>query len=821
MADVTVRQLADVVGIPIDRLMTQLKEAGLAVENEEQLISDEAKRKLLLHLQRGRGAVKTTGDDETGADAGGDASTSLAPKKIALKRRRHDVLKVTGSQQSSAKVNVEFRKKRKIVLADVAAKKQAEEEALIAAEEQAKRDAEDVEKRAAEKAKQETEKQAATAPATDAAVDRDKDAKKARGKVTPTKVAPAKEREKERDADKKKKTLKVSKKVRIQDINEDGTQYAGRRRKRRHGRTSEVGEQMLQHDFARPTAPVIHEVAIPETITVAELAKRMSIKAAEVIKVMMKLGAMATINQVIDQDTATIIVEEMGHTPKPVQSDELEVKLTQQATEPTGELEPRSPVVTIMGHVDHGKTSLLDYIRRTKVISTEAGGITQHIGAYHVETDKGMVTFLDTPGHAAFTAMRARGAQVTDIVVLVVAADDGVMPQTLEAIQHAKAAEVPLIVAINKMDKPEADPDRVKSELAGHEVTSEEWGGDTMFLPISAKHGDGIDALLDAILLQAEVLELKAVAKGPAHGAVIESRLDKGRGPVATVLVQSGELKKGDILLAGVQYGRVRAVLNELGKPVDSAGPSIPVEVLGLDGVPAAGDEVVVVESERKAREITLFRQGKYRDVKLAQQQAAKLENLFDNVGAAKVSVLHVVLKADVQGSLEALTDALVKLSTDEVKVVIVASGVGGITESDVNLALASGAVMLGFNVRADAGARAIVAREEIDLRYYSIIYNVVDEVKEALQGMLSPTIKEEIVGLAEVRDVFSSPKFGSIAGCMVIEGSVKRNNPIRVLRDNIVIYEGSLESLRRFKEDANEVRNGFECGIEIGRAHV
>jgi translation initiation factor IF-2 len=589
---------------------------------------------------------------------------------------------------------------------------------------------------------------------------------------------------------------------------------SGRRKKKKPSRKVTTA-QTEEHGFTLPTAPVKRDVALPETITVGELAQKMSIKAAEVIKVMMNMGSMVTINQVLDQETAQIVVEELGHSAKLIKEDAIEESIVEEETE-SGELEGRAPVVTIMGHVDHGKTSLLDYIRRSRVASGEAGGITQHIGAYHVNTPNGDISFLDTPGHAAFTAMRARGAQATDIVVLVVAADDGVMPQTREAVQHAKAAGVPLIVAVNKIDKPEADPDRVKNELAQEEVIPEEWGGDTMFINVSAHSGEGVDTLLESILLVAEVLELKAVHKGPAKGIVIESRLDKGRGPVASVLVQKGTLKRGDMLLAGLEYGRVRAMVNESGQQVEEAGPSIPVEVLGLSGVPTAGDEATVVKDERKAREVAMFRQGKYRDVKLARQQAAKLENMFSKMEEGEVMTLNIVLKADVQGSVEAISDSLVKLSTDEVKVNIVASGVGGITESDVNLAMASNAIMIGFNVRAESSAKRLIDEEGIDLHYYSVIYELIDEVKSAMSGMLAPEFKEEIIGLAEVRDVFRSPKFGSIAGCMVIDGVVKRNNPIRVLRDNVVIYEGELESLRRFKDDVNEVKQNMECGIGV-----
>ncbi|MBW5408594.1 translation initiation factor IF-2 [Morganella morganii] len=572
----------------------------------------------------------------------------------------------------------------------------------------------------------------------------------------------------------------------------------------------------LQQSFNKPVAAVTRDVVIGETITVGELANKMAVKGSQVIKTMMKMGAMATINQVIDQETAQLVAEEMGHKVILRRENELEEAILNDRDMGESQAEPRAPVVTIMGHVDHGKTSLLDYIRSTKVASGEAGGITQHIGAYHVTTDKGAITFLDTPGHAAFTSMRARGAQATDIVVLVVAADDGVMPQTIEAIQHAKAAGVPVVVAVNKIDKPEADPDRVRNELSQYGILSEEWGGETQFISVSAKKGIGIDDLLDAILLQAEVLELKAVRAGMASGVVIESYLDKGRGPVATILVQSGTLNKGDIVLCGFEYGRIRAMRNELGKDITEAGPSMPVEILGLSNVPSAGDEATVVRDEKKAREVALYRQGKFRDVKLARQQKSKLENMFANMESGKVSELNIVLKTDVQGTCEAITDSLMKLSTDEVKVKIIGSGVGGITETDATLAAASNAIILGFNVRADASARRVIESESVDLRYYSVIYSLIDEIKQAMSGMLEPEYKQEIMGLAEVRDVFRSPKFGAIAGCMVTEGTIKRNNPIRVLRDNVVIYEGELESLRRFKDDVAEVRNGMECGIGV-----
>ncbi|TMI37152.1 MAG: translation initiation factor IF-2, partial [Betaproteobacteria bacterium] len=568
--------------------------------------------------------------------------------------------------------------------------------------------------------------------------------------------------------------------------------------------------------FAQPTEPMVREIAVPETIAVGELAHRMSVKAAEVIKALMKLGTMATINQVLDQETAMIVVEEMGHKAKPAKLDDPESYLVETDAQPATEALPRPPVVTVMGHVDHGKTSLLDYIRRTKVAAGEAGGITQHIGAYHVETPRGVVTFLDTPGHEAFTAMRARGAKVTDIVVLVVAADDGVMPQTVEAINHAKAAEVPLVVAINKIDKHEANPEKVKQELLGHGVVPEEYGGDSPIVLVSAKTGKGVDELLEQLLLQAEVLELKAPVGAPARGVVIEARLDKGRGPVATLLVQSGTLHRGDIALTGAVYGRVRAMLDENGKPVQSAGPSIPVEIQGLSEVPAAGEDMMVLTDERKAREIALFRQGRFRDVKLAKQQAAKLENVFEQMGEGEKKVLALVIKSDVQGSQEALVHALTRLATDEVKVSVVHAGVGGITESDVNLAMASRAVIIGFNTRADAAARKLAESAGIQLRYYNIIYDAVEEMKAALSGMLAPERKEAVIGMVEVRQVFRISKIGTVAGCYVLEGAVRRGAQVRVLRDNVVIHTGDIDSLKRFKDDVREVKAGFECGMSL-----
>ncbi len=611
---------------------------------------------------------------------------------------------------------------------------------------------------------------------------------------------------------KEKEMAKYRHKAIYQFEDESDEQFRFRRKTSKHKRP----DQFLQQQFEKPTIATVHEVGIPETVTVGDLAQKMSVKVAEVIKTLMKLGVIATINQVIDQDTAILVVEEMGHVAKPVSANALEEGLVSTIQQQMGELQARPPVVTIMGHVDHGKTSLLDYIRRTKVTQGEAGGITQHIGAYHVEIPKGVITFLDTPGHSAFTAMRARGTRVTDIVVLVVAADDGVMPQTIEAIQHAKAANVPIVVAINKIDKPEADLDRIKNELSQQGLNPEEWGGDTMLIPVSAKTGAGVDDLLDSLLVQAEVLELKAAQEGPGQGIVIESRLDKGKGPVITLLVQRGKIHKGDLLLAGTAYGRVRALLDEQGKLVVAAGPSMPVEVLGLSSAPVAGDKAVVVADERKAREMALFREGKLREAKLAQQRMIKTEDIFGQLDENHVKTLNIILKTDMQGSAEALQEALNKLSTSEVKIELVYVGVGAITESDANLALASKALILGFNVRADATTKRTVEKEGLIMNYYSVIYDLVDQVKNLMNGLLAPEIKENILGLAAVREVFRSAKLGVIAGCMVTEGLVRRNAPIRLLRDNVVIHEGELHSLRRFKDDAAEVRHGMECGIGI-----
>ncbi|WP_419419587.1 translation initiation factor IF-2 [Legionella sp. D16C41] len=861
MADVTVKQLAQVVGIPVERLLNQLQEAGLSFTDDVQTVNEDQKRILLNYLK---------------------SSGKHTPERFTLQRKSIKQIPVGNDIHKSKTVNVEFRKKKTYVKRSSLQEQASSQEPIIdenihqeqsaesvlsesnlttspAIGDEVIEDAVETTSASNTVAEDNTEVEAAeTNEAAEAAVDLANEEQPLANEQVPTQenqVNLAEESETEDDLSIKlfvkdpeltntktdiekgpkkknfdfeegdkpeKKGNKRKNKYQPPQVDDDENMQVRFKRnkvkKRKGNEKSEKyreAEEALTHGFAMPTAPVIRDVAIPETITVAELAKRMSVKAAEVIKVMMGLGAMATINQVIDQDTAVIVVEEMGHRPKILKEDAIEQDLGNTLMQGSNQ-EGRAPVVTIMGHVDHGKTSLLDYIRRTRVAAGEAGGITQHIGAYHVSTPKGNITFLDTPGHAAFTAMRARGAQATDIVILIVAGDDGVKPQTIEAVQHAKAAKVPMIVAINKMDKPDVDPERVMNELSNYEVIPESWGGDTMFVNISAKSGMGVDELLDSILLQAEVLELKAHTDGAARGVVIESRLDKGRGPVATILVQNGTLHKGDILLAGFQYGRVKALVSDNGSQIDSAGPSIPVEVLGLSAIPHAGDEAVVVADEKKAREVALFRQGKFRDVKLARRQKSSIEGIFENMAMAETKVLGIVLKADVQGSLEAISDALVKLSTDEVKVQIVANGVGGITESDVHLAIASNAILIGFNVRADSGAKRLAEQESVSLHYYSVIYDIVDQVKSALSGMLAPQFKEEIIGIAEVRDVFRSPKLGAIAGCMVIEGTIKRNNPIRVLRNNVVIYEGTLESLRRFKDDVVEVRQGFECGIGV-----
>jgi translation initiation factor IF-2 len=821
MSEMTVKDFAAKVGRDVPRLLEQMKEAGLEHKSEGDAVSEEDKRKLLDYLTKSHGG--------TGAGA---------RNRITLTRKTRSKIK-TGERGKT--IEVQVRKKRTYV------KRAEEEEAPKAepveesgprqlvgdmADSQAKREAEQAEQAKVRAAEQAASEEAAKAEAAEAAQATQAEAPEIavpeleepeeETVAQPEPPAPPKEgRTDRRTAPPKKASAKKGRHDRDDDDRGDreerrrGGGKKVKRAERRGGRRGSTQSGGGKHGFQKPTQPIVREVTIPESISVAELADKMSIKANEVIKTMFTMGAAVTINQTIDQDTAAIVVEEMGHKPKLIKDDALETEMLEGISY-EGEEITRSPVVTVMGHVDHGKTSLLDYIRKAKVATGEAGGITQHIGAYHVEDEHGGVTFLDTPGHAAFTAMRARGAKATDVVILVVAADDGVMPQTIEAIEHSKAADVPMVVAVNKIDKPAADPDRVKNELSQHGVISEEWGGDTQFVHVSAKSGEGIEDLLEAIQLVSEVLELKAVPEAPGKGVVVESRLDRGRGPVATVLVQNGTLKKGDIVLAGLHYGRVRALTNELGQQVDSAGPAMPVEIQGLDGTPDAGDDFMVVADEKKAREVANFRQGKYREVRLARQQKAKLENMFSQMGQDEVAKVNIVLKADVQGSLEAIKGALEELSTDEVQVSVVSSGVGGITGTDANLALASEAIVVGFNVRADAAAREIIEREGLDLRYYSVIYQLIDEVKQAMSGMLAPEWKEEIVGVAEVRDVFRAPKIGAVAGCMVVEGTVFRNKKIRVLRDNVVIYEGELESLRRFKDDVQEVRSGMECGIGV-----
>jgi translation initiation factor IF-2 len=815
MADVTVAQFAEVLKVPVDKLLTQLEEAGIKVSGSEDTISEDAKMELLTHLRRSHGQAAE--------------STSAAPRRITLKRKSQSELRLSGAQGRSRTVNVEVRKKRTYIKRDVleeqAQKEQEEldrkrreeeerveaekrEQERIKAEKEEAARREEAERRAEEQARLDAEEEARKAAEQAAAAAAEE---KARLEKAEADARSRRSKEKEKPKPKKPETRYGRKELHV------AGDKSGRRKRKapiRRRAVSLSGDS--QHGFEKPTAPVVHEVEIPESIAVSELAKRLAIKGNEVVKVLFNMGAMVTINQVIDQDTAALVVEELGHVAKPISEGDVDEQLLAEEGQVTGEEVSRPPVVTIMGHVDHGKTSLLDYIRRSHVAEGEAGGITQHIGAYSVKTDKGQVTFLDTPGHAAFTAMRARGAQATDIVVLVVAADDGVMPQTIEAIQHSKAAGVPLVVAVNKIDRENADPERVRNELAQHEVIPEDWGGENLFVNVSAHTGQGVDELLDAILLQAELMDIKAVAEGPAQGLVIESSLEKGRGAVATLLVQAGTLEQGDMIIAGEEYGRIRKMFDESQRPIESAGPSTPVAVLGLSDTPSAGDDFLVVKNERKAREVAEFRQAKTRDAKLAQQQASKLEDMFSQMTDGEVSSLSLIIKSDVHGSSEALRDALTKLSTDEVKVKVLGSGVGGITETDANLAAASNAVIIGFNVRADAAARSAIKESGVDVRYYSIIYEAIDDVKAALSGMLSPEVKEQIVGLAEVKEVFRSPKLGDIAGCIVSEGYVKRHNPIRVLRDNVVIYEGELESLRRFKDDVNEVRAGTECGIGV-----
>ncbi len=831
MSDITVSQLAAAIGVPVDRLLQQLAQAGLEKQSGDDAVTAEEKIELLNYLRRSHGKKEpVTKAAKTG--------------KVTLKRKTTTELKQpTSARSPSARaartaktVNVEVRRKRtyakqppvetdkeRLLREAEAAKKalaeQEEQRRLAEEQERARRKAQEALLQAEKEEKQRAEEARTRAE------------EEARARIEAEKKQKERDLELARRAQEQRKSQQEARerKEKAQRRAEAGRPgrgrkelhvaagKSGRRKPARKKGGRDAGQADMDHGFQKPTAPVVREVKVPENISVGELAQQMSVKAAEVIKELMKMGMMVTINQVLDQDTAALVVEEMGHKVVFQKEEDVEDKLLAEISEePQGELLPRAPVVTIMGHVDHGKTSLLDYIRKSRVAEGEAGGITQHIGAYKVHTDHGDITFLDTPGHAAFSAMRARGAKATDIIILVVAADDGVMPQTKEAVQHAKAAEVPLIVAVNKIDKPEAQPDRVMQELVAEEVVPEDWGGDTQFVQVSAKTGQGIDDLLDAILLQAEIHEFKAPVEGLAQGTIVESSLDKGRGPVATVLVQSGTLHKGDAVVAGVEYGRVRAMFDENGKPVKEAGPSTPVEVLGLSGTPQAGDSLVALKDEKKAREVAEMRREQQRDSRLAEQKAAKLNEMFTRMGEGDVAYVNLIIKADVQGSVEALKESLQKIHTDEARVKIVAAGVGGINESDANLALTSGAAIIGFNVRADAAARKVIEESDLDVRYYSIIYEVIDDVKQAVAGLLSPEIREEIIGLAEVRDVFRSSKLGAIAGCMVVEGVVRRHSPIRVLRDNVVIFEGELESLRRHKDDVNEVKAGTECGIGV-----
>lgn len=823
-AGVSVLQLATDTGISVERLLSQFKDAEIKIKHANDIVSEEEKQKLLRYLQQHHGA-----------------KSDIAPEKIILRRAKTSEIKVAGTQGAKKIISVQVRKKRTYIKRPLL-EEDSQKQKNVADAPDLQVATETVEfipppQTIVEPAETPVATETTALPAEPVSefvvepvapkVEEKKAAEKPKPKGKREKSTDSRETEEgEGDRRKKKKGRTEKENPHKYDallgkgtnlglaLRGDEEIDLFEQRRARRGRSRKSLQQIQA--FTKPTAPVVREVGIPETITVADLAQKMSVKAAEVIKAMMKMGAIVTINQVIDQETAVLVVEEMGHKVKLMSAYALEEALSKD-NEVSGEAKARAPVVTIMGHVDHGKTSLLDYIRRTKVTAGEAGGITQHIGAYHVETEKGVITFLDTPGHAAFTAMRARGAKLTDIVVLVVAADDGVMPQTVEAINHAKAAGVPIVVAVNKIDKPEADLDRVKNDLSKHGLIPEEWGGETIFAPISAKLGSGVDQLLASILVQAEILELKAIVDAPARGVVIESRLDKGRGAVASLLVQQGTLRKGELVLVGFEYGRVRALFNETGKPVESAGPSLPVEMLGLSGTPNAGDEFMVVTDERRAREVALFRQGKFREIKLARQNAAKLENILQRMGDEQFDrTLNIVLKADVQGSAEAIAQALSEISAPKVKVKIIASSVGGINESDVNLAVASNAIIIGFNVRASSDARKLIEAEGVDLHYHSIIYEAIDEVKRAVSGFMAPEIQEKIIGLAEVRDVFRSSKMGAIAGCMVLEGSVRRNNPIRVLRDNVVVFEGVLESLRRFKDDVTEVRAGIECGIGV-----
>ena len=821
MAQTSVAQFASELKVPPSVLIEQLRAAGVEKRVAEDSLSEQDKARLLEYLRKSHGSIE--------------------PKnKITLTRRQTSEIKKSDSTGKARTIQVEVRKKRVFVKRDPSELQAAataaetapppappapptlvpagpdQKELQLRAEEQKRqqqlseiqaselREKQDRERRDSE---QKQVERAAPAAVAGAPTDGTLHAPKAGEPKADKKAKKVKQTTILRDDSVRRRTIKTR-----GDMGGGVGGWHGRGGSRHRGGGAAAGEPA----FAQPAEPVIRDIPVPETITVGELAHRMSVKAVEVIKVLMKLGSMATINQVLDQETAMIVVQEMGHTARPAKLEDPDAFLVDDSGASAADAVARPPVVTVMGHVDHGKTSLLDYIRRTKVAAGEAGGITQHIGAYHVETPRGVVTFLDTPGHEAFTAMRARGAKVTDIVVLVVAADDGAMPQTIEAIAHAKAAEVPLVVAINKIDKHEANPEKVRQDLLAHGVVPEDLGGESPVVPVSAKTGEGIDALLEQILLQAEVLELKAQIDAPAKGVVIEARLDKGRGPVATLLVQSGTLKRGDVVVVGAVYGRVRAMLDENGKPVQSAGPSIPVEIQGLSDVPRAGEEMVVLADEKKAREVALFRAGKYREVKLSKQRAANLENMFSEMGAGGKKTLALLIKADVQGSQEALAHALTRLSNEEVRVGVVHSGVGGITESDVNLALASGAVIIGFNARADATARKLIESSGVDVRYYNVIYDAVEEVKAALSGMLAPERRESVIGLVEVRQVFRISKIGTVAGCYVQEGLVNRGAQVRVLRDSVVIHTGEIDSLKRFKDDVREVKAGFECGMSL-----
>lgn len=856
MSEVTVGSLAKIVGLPVDKLLKQLADAGMEFSGPDQIVSSTEKIKLLGFLRRSHGKTEKP------------AEAAAAPKKITIARRKTEELTVASSGKSKTTVAVEVRQKRTYVKRDEVAapvsdereellrkleqskSRNAEEQARLSEFDRARREQIEAERTEKERALRDAEEKARVAAAelagkkagvvdSDAAGHesrRERDEKHGHKphKTEALRHEPAKAAKDKLPSKTAKHKVRGSHVMVDNDIDDDSALQnisgqlhltAAERERRVSAGKKKPKQKVLeasrtatgQHGFSRPTAPITREVAVGESILVSELANKLAMKGSDVVRALFKMGMMVTINQVIDHDTAVLVVEELGHKAVQANDNDAELALVAHLDEVQGDKSTRPPVVTIMGHVDHGKTSLLDYIRRTKVATGEAGGITQHIGAYHVETPRGVISFLDTPGHAAFTAMRARGAKLTDIVVLVVAADDGVMPQTIEAVEHARSAKVPLIVAMNKMDKSEANPDNVKQGLVKLEVVPEEWGGDVQFVPVSAKTGDGVDNLLESILVQAELLELKATVDARASGVVIESSLDKGRGPVATVLVQEGTLKKGDYLVSGLQYGRVRALFDENGKQTESAGPSIPVQVLGLSGVPDAGDDFVVVADERLAKEVAQQREIKRRESRLVKQPGSRMEDVMAQMGAGQgQQVLNILVKADVQGSVEALRDSLTGLSNEAIRINVISSGVGGITESDATLAAASKAVVIGFNVRADASARRIIENNGIDLRYFSIIYDVIDQVKQVASGLLGVEIREEIIGIAEVRDVFRSSKFGAVAGSLVIEGTVKRNKPIRVLRNSVVVFEGELESLRRFKDIVEEVRSGTECGIAV-----